>query len=347
MRHLRLFACAMLAVTTLPAQAEHDIYLTSDNYRFEQLEPVNLVDPPRPRSRTGPGPESWAKIRFTIQADGSVADIDVLDAMPPTASLRDTVDAVEAWRFQPAMVDGEAVDWHNNIVVVNIDLPEIPNLSGPRFMTPYGTVQDMLAEGKLDRAARQAADNLRDASLTLHDLGVGNVQLAVIEMRRQDMYLAHQAITRATLPEVNQLGDEELDVALQYRFNIELALGRFMDALDTYERRAALVDIDDDDRMLQQVRQITEALDQDYVLQAKASILDKDTGWFFIPSRRTFSIADVDGDLKSIDVVCNRNIASLDFQEGVEWTLPESWGDCTLNVMGNRNTTFTFYEFSD
>lgn len=342
---LILFPVLMLGQTSELA-AQGDVFNSADDYQFEQINPVTLEAPEPPSSRVGPGPEGWIKLRFTINSDGTTDNIEILDFMPSAFSRRNTENAVESWTFNPAMVDGEAVEWHNNIVVVNFDLPQIPNISGPQFTTPYAEVEESINEGDYDRAARRASNNLRNSTFTLHDIGLGNIQLAIIEMRREDMHTAHQAITRATIAEVTQLTNEELDVALQYRFNIEVQLGRYMDALDTYDRRAALGMMADDDIMHEQSSQIRDAIDQGFTLNAQGKILDRGEGWFFVPTRRTFAIANVEGDVDSIDVVCNRRIISLEYQADVEWSLPESWGDCSLTVQGNRNTTFTFYEFT-
>lgn len=328
------------------AVAQGDAYWSNSRYSFEQITPVSLAEPPRPATRFGPGPEGWIKIRFTINADGTTSNVEVLDAMPLEYSVAGAVSTVERWTFEPAIMQDTAVDWHNNIVTVSFDLPEIPNISGPGYTTPYSEVQGLISEDRLDRAARVANDNLRKATYSLHDIGLGNVQLATVEMRREDMHLAHKAIVRATLPEVSQLTEEEMNVALQYRFTIELALNRYMDALDTWERRAALVDIPNDDLMRRQAQQLQDALDQGFTLDAKGKIPDGEAGWFFIPSRRTFTIADVDGSVEAIRAICNRRIVSLEFQPDVEWSLPDSWGECSLSVMGDRNTTFTFYEFT-
>ena len=346
-RHALYLQCAGFFFLSANTLAQHDIYWNKKSYSFEQINPVSLDEPPRPANRFGPGPEGWIKLRFSINTDGSTSSIEVLDLMPSTFSIRDTIKTVESWTFDPAVIDGNAVDWHNNIVVINFDLPEIPNFSGPQFTTPYNEVQELINDGRLDRAKNQALANIRKGTYSLHDVGLGNMQLTTVEMQRQDMYLAHQAIIRATLPEVTQLTDEELEIALLYRFNIEIALGFYMNALDTYQRRSQLSLIPATEHIHQQVKQLQQALDQGYTLSAKGKILDKNEGWFFIPSRRTFTIADTQGDLDSIETVCNLRKVSMEYQPDVEWSLPESWGECSLKVMGDRNTTFTFYEFTD
>jgi hypothetical protein len=64
-----------------------------------------------------------------------------------------------------------------------------------------------------------------------------------------------------------------------------------------------------------------------------------------VPTRRTFAISAVNGELKTIQVECDRRDAELAFAADSEWTLPETWGGCSLTVEGSRDTEFVFYEF--
>jgi len=327
--------------------AQGDVFTSTSDYSFAEINPVTLVNPKPPATRFGPGPEGWVRFRFSITGEGRTDNIEMLDFMPPNLPTEDSVRAVENWVFTPASVNGNTIDWHNNIVVINFDLPQVPNFSGPRFTTPYGEVQELMNEGRLNRAARGANNNLRESIYSLHDLGLANVQLALIEIQRENFHLAHQAISHATLPEVSQLSESELDVALQYKFSIELRLGLYQEALNTFDMRSFLVEINEADSMLQQAEQIREAIDQGVTLNARGKVLNEETGWFFTPTLRIFTIADVDGRLNKIKAVCNRNIVELEYQADVEWSLPASWGECSLSVMGRENTTFTLYEFSE
>jgi hypothetical protein len=63
-----------------------------------------------------------------------------------------------------------------------------------------------------------------------------------------------------------------------------------------------------------------------------------------VPSRRTFAVGDVSGSLREVGIECDRRTATLPFQEDVEWSVPASWGNCTLAFNGRRGTTFTLFE---
>jgi hypothetical protein len=69
------------------------------------------------------------------------------------------------------------------------------------------------------------------------------------------------------------------------------------------------------------------------------------TEWGQTLSTRTFTITSVDGRIRGMRVDCDQAERKLDYQEGLDWTIPDSWGACTLYVSAKRGTTFALYEF--
>jgi len=59
--------------------------------------------------------------RYSVLADGTTADVRVVDAMPAGLDLLSAVTAAQAWTFEPATVDDEPIDWHNNLAVIVFD----------------------------------------------------------------------------------------------------------------------------------------------------------------------------------------------------------------------------------
>jgi periplasmic protein TonB len=53
--------------------------------------------------------QGWVIVAFTVGADGSTSDVKVVDAQPRRVFDRAAMDAVERYRFTPAMKDGVAV----------------------------------------------------------------------------------------------------------------------------------------------------------------------------------------------------------------------------------------------
>jgi TonB family protein len=56
------------------------------------------------------GIEGWVELEFTVSADGRTRDVLVTDSNPPRVFDRAAAAAVARWRYQPQVVDGQAVD---------------------------------------------------------------------------------------------------------------------------------------------------------------------------------------------------------------------------------------------
>ncbi len=53
--------------------------------------------------------EGYVKVKFLVRADGTVGEVLVLDAQPQGLFEATTLKTVPQWRFQPGVIDGQAV----------------------------------------------------------------------------------------------------------------------------------------------------------------------------------------------------------------------------------------------
>lgn len=67
--------------------------------------------------------------------------------------------------------------------------------------------------------------------------------------------------------------------------------------------------------------------------------------WSHALTSHTFTLANVQGRIRELHVDCGKTTKTLDYKADAEWTIPDSWGTCTLQVDAKRGTTFAFYEF--
>ena len=67
--------------------------------------------------------------------------------------------------------------------------------------------------------------------------------------------------------------------------------------------------------------------------------------WHHVLRWPTFTIANLFGELRSLEVRCNGQTERLQWEQGAEWKLPADWKSCTLRVDAPAGTTFALYEF--
>lgn len=64
--------------------------------------PVHAAAPVYPSDALMSGKEGWVRLAFTIQHDGSVADVRVVESEPGRLFNAAATRALERWRFDPA-----------------------------------------------------------------------------------------------------------------------------------------------------------------------------------------------------------------------------------------------------
>lgn len=75
-----------------------------------ELIPLVRIAPRYPRKAAMAGTEGWVKLSFTVTKDGSVKDVEVLEAEPKRVFDRAAKQAILKWKFKPKVVDGQPVE---------------------------------------------------------------------------------------------------------------------------------------------------------------------------------------------------------------------------------------------
>lgn len=82
-----------------------------------QVIPLVRINPQYPRNELIAGVEGWVKVKFIVEADGSVSSPKIIESKPPgvfdTAALR----AIKKWKFKPKVVNGVAVTQNGTQII--------------------------------------------------------------------------------------------------------------------------------------------------------------------------------------------------------------------------------------
>lgn len=92
----------------------------------QELRPLRQVEAAYPLAAADEGIEGWAQVRFTVAADGTVPtdSISMVDAEPTQIFDESAMAAIAQFRFQPRVVNGEAVDVPNVQYVFRFDMDD-------------------------------------------------------------------------------------------------------------------------------------------------------------------------------------------------------------------------------
>ena len=102
--------------------------------------------------------------------------------------------------------------------------------------------------------------------------------------------------------------------------------------------------------LAERAEQIENNLIHSDIVRANATITnpcDCDDGqplWHHAPTRRTFSFANLNGNVERFEARCESQRLSSDVEEGKLWTLAPEWGLCRIFVFGDDGARFDFLE---
>ncbi|MDG2174765.1 MAG: hypothetical protein P8M72_01310 [Gammaproteobacteria bacterium] len=201
-----------------------------------------------------------------------------------------------------------------------------------------------------DRALREVRNSLRRDAVTVFDFALLHDMNTNILMGQNDMYAALESAKLATMTAINPreeeyyfLPDQFLEGALRKKMLLSASLRQHALTLATYDELQNRFGIVNDDQLSELVTTSQAALDSPEPLPLLAKIVEDE--WSFNPSRRIFTVSNVEGRLNKIFLRCERRTLELDYEENVDWTIPASLGECKLAFKGRDNTTFVVYEF--
>lgn len=301
--------------------------------------------PPQPTNAQGEPVEGWISLRYTVRDDGTPTDIRAIDVMPPSIDPAATIEAVGNWTFSPGTRDGEAIDWFNNETIVVFNSEDVPSEPSQAFVDGYQAIVGMIQEKNFDAAIPLSRKLIDEQAKRLEDIGVALAQSAFVYFGNGDFHAALHPIQQASDPRVPLLGGDDLFGALQIRMQVEQALGRSAEALQTYERLNTALGPNADDlgpTFVTIGEKLRDAVANAQYLPVAARVDDRP--WRIDAERRFFYIEDIEGEIQTIDAECDTRKISLAFNPEDNYGLPDSFGDCVVFVHGDPGTEFTFVQ---
>jgi TonB family protein len=76
---------------------------------ISSLQRTKYVAPKYPRAAQRRGLSGWVDVMFTVDIDGTVADVGIRDSNPGDTFVNAAINAVEDWEFEPVIEDGVAI----------------------------------------------------------------------------------------------------------------------------------------------------------------------------------------------------------------------------------------------
>ena len=150
------------------------------------------------------------------------------------------------------------------------------------------------------------------------------------------------------------IGGDDRRELLSRIFELEDRFGQYANAVRTYKLIEKEVNNSAEiAKFGPRAEEILALMQDGEPLSARATIYnpcDCDAGqplWTYRPARRTFSFANLSGNVISFEARCETNRIRGDVEAGPSWTLAPEWGSCRVFVFGEDGASFDFVEHLD
>ena len=314
-----------------------------------------------------PTREGIVDARITVNADGSVGDVQLLGGFYEEDFREDALAGLATTTFKPAMAGDMPVAWPAFDIRVILRGPYQPGVSADMSADLEALVAQIAAK---DFAAAETKANelLRDKARTLFDYAVLQDLLASIYMGTERGHHALAAMRNATQGSKavvalssadSRLGDrsdafpdtylsDALYIsALQKRLLLAMALNQTGEALDVFAQIEARTEVAAGDPMRTQVDAVRAKLASEEPIASQIKLVNG--VWSFDTStRRIFGMTGLQegAQVDYVDIACEDALRRrMPFTNDSEFAMPASWQNCKLEFHGADGAQFLLYEY--
>jgi len=315
--------------------------------QYEEVVPTYRQAPIYPNKLVRDGVDGYVLMRFTVQLDGTVTDLEAIDASHD-GFVGPAMAALGKWRFKPVHRNGEPVVAHNQRTRLTFNIG--------RRRTASDTVR-----GKLDQVDAAIEAGRLEEAWTALDAVRGEVrridEMALVHSRDVAWHLAAGRPWDALdLPwrQAEHASAELMVAEQQQRFRLLTHLGLFGDAIDAYESmRTAHPDVELPAEFTRAVEQMRALATSDQRLRVALQVSGR-CPWSlqcgplahvaYTPMRRTLAVSQIQGGLQKVEARCDGGTLVLDPKVGAVWTLPPELGECRLSLFAPPDAIITLDE---
>ncbi len=346
-RFLLSFAVTLGVVTVANAQT----YLIGINnignaIVIEQAKPEYPADQVRRRQ------EGWVRMHFVVTADGRATDPVIIDSSGGVEFEEAARKAAGEWRFEPPESGAELP---NNLANIRTRIRRGKDAPSSEFIRDYRRIVIQVNGQQIENARTLSDETRRKGGWNLYESTLLWLLVGRIEGAEGGAIEKLEAYRRAlSIATPLSLGDNDRLGLLGRIFALQDEHHHYADAKRTYARMKKL---DESSELVAtlapRAAEIAAMMGSEAILSARATIYNPCNCaegtplWYYRPARRTFSFANLSGNVTSFEARCETNRIRGDVEEGPSWTLAPEWGSCRVFVFGEDGASFDFIEHLD
>lgn len=352
-----LFALTLLAGPVYATENKLAKHITT----LVDAKPILRVPPTYPIQEAKKSKEGWVIVSFVVDTNGKVSDAVVEDSSGSNRFERETLKALNKWKFQPATENGKAITQCKNSIRMDFKLHNSGTGVSKKFLRLHASFSEAL-EAKDAAKLSELATKLKNYKIyrgiesfyqhsalaryanfqqqpkqELYHLNKALHFSGEKTYRDQDTLTAQQKSIRANI-------EQNIYPALHKKLLLELDAGHVASAHRTTERLLALeISKPNHERYQKQKLAIEQFISGPDAITRQLNIKDRDSVAHRL-ARQSFGIQNVDGRLTKLDVRCRNKRHVYTVNEQSQWKLPKNWQGCSVYFYGEDSTSFTVVE---
>lgn len=362
---IAIFALAPLAAV---AQSSH---AAAKRAKYVPAEVIKKYAPSYPEREALSRREGWVLLSYIVSTNGRVKDVMIEDSTGNKDFEREAVRTAETWRYKPAMLNGKPVEQSMTRTRMTFVMGDSPKGARPSFFSSFVHAQKAIHAGKLGSAEKMLdGPELTDRENLYEDawfwwLKYEYLIAAGHSTPDQLMDCLHKAVSyqegdlsepksvpKSRKVDYNYLPRNVFVAAAAHLFVLQAQTLDLSGAMRTFNMLSRSAFARGADRVYPTVMKqlkpvyakIKSLVGSDRVLDMNGHI-GEHNDWVHQLVRRSFSLGKINGHLAALEVRCKRGTEIFSATDSETFTIPESWGECSVYLKGDAGTTFTLYQY--
>jgi len=340
---------ALLLATATKAHAqkkEFDITYRGSAAVIEQ------AGPSYPENVIRKGQQGWIRMHFVVTPEGRAIDPIVIDSSGGAGFEEEARKAATGWRFE---APASSAELPNNLVNIRSKKGGGKESASRDFVRRYRRIVTHLYHEEVE-VARQAIDSAyAKGGWNLYESVMFWLMAGRVDGAEGDMVGKLEKYRRALgISNRKSLDGDGRREALVKIFELEDQFGQYAHAMATFARLEKETENSAElAKFGPRAAEIAALVASEKTIAANATIYSPcdcvagEPLWYYRPERRTFSFANLNGNVQRFEARCDSKRIRGDVVESKLWTLAPDWGSCRVFVFGDDGATFDFLEHLD
>lgn len=309
-------------------------------------QPITRLAPKYPPGMARKGAEGWVQVNFVVGKQGNVKEVVINDSSGIDGFEREAIRAIKKWKYTPAFVDGQPVEQCHNQVQMDFKLHESKRAVRRKFRSLYIKATDALADGDIQLGSQLTQQLFDNTLLNGMESAWYSLLSADLAKAQNDELKELASVNRAlsTDPRGEYVGKAIYQHTLSRQFILQVKRAKYVQALDTFMRIETQPDNQHNiDLLAPYAAKVRDLLKTKQIIAVPGQINDKGDWWHQL-SRSAFSLSEVNGQLNTVELRCNNKRELYSMATDSVWTIPPSWGRCSVRIVGESESQFTLLE---